>query len=201
MNYKVIGSSVSRLDGVAKVTGKAKYADDYFEREMLIGKVLRSPYAHAKIRSIDVSKAKKLDGVEAVITYQDLPKIKFATAGHPWTFDEAHRDVEDRLIITDKVRFCGEPVAAVVAIDEIIALKAIKLIDVEYEVLPFVMDQEEAIKEGAPIIHEERQNNIISSFGNEVGDVEIELKEADKVFTGKFNTSTVQHCHLENHSA
>lgn len=201
MNYKVIGSSVSRLDGVAKVTGKAKYADDYFEREMLIGKVLRSPYAHAKIRSIDVSKAKKLEGVEAVITYQDLPKIKFATAGHPWTFDEAHRDVEDRLIITDKVRFCGEPVAAVVAIDEIIALKAIKLIDVEYEVLPFVMDQEEAIKEGAPIIHEERQNNIISSFGNEVGDVEIELKEADKVFTGKFNTSTVQHCHLENHSA
>ncbi|WP_346899748.1 xanthine dehydrogenase molybdenum-binding subunit XdhA [Clostridium sp. UBA7503] len=201
MSYKVIGSSVSRLDGVAKVTGKAKYADDYFEREMLIGKVLRSPYAHAKIRSIDVSKAKSLEGVEAVITYQDLPKIKFATAGHPWTFDEAHRDVEDRLIITDKVRFYGEPVAAVVAIDEIIALKAIKLIDVEYEVLPFVMDQEEAIKEGAPIIHEERQNNIISSFGNEVGDVEIELKEADKVFTGKFNTSTVQHCHLENHSA
>jgi len=201
MNYKVIGSSVSRLDGVAKVTGKAKYADDYFEREMLIGKVLRSPYAHAKIRSIDVSKAKKLEGVEAVITYEDLPKIKFATAGHPWTFDEAHRDVEDRLIITDKVRFCGEPVAAVVAIDEIIALKAIKLIDVEYEVLPFVMDQEEAIKEGAPIIHEERKDNIISSFGNGVGNIEKELREADKVFTGKFNTSTVQHCHLENHSA
>ncbi len=201
MNYKVIGSSVSRLDGVAKVTGKAKYADDYFEREMLIGKVLRSPYAHAKIRSIDVSKAKNLEGVEAVITYEDLPKIKFATAGHPWTFDKAHRDVEDRLIITDKVRFCGEPVAAVVAIDEIIALKAIKLIDVEYEVLPFVMDQEEAIKEGAPIIHEERKDNIISSFGNGVGNIEKELREADKVFTGKFNTSTVQHCHLENHSA
>jgi len=201
MNYKVIGSSVSRLDGVAKVTGKAKYADDYFEREMLIGKVLRSPYAHAKIRSIDVSKAKNLEGVEAVITYEDLPKIKLATAGHPWTFDKAHRDVEDRLIITDKVRFCGEPVAAVVAIDEIIALKAIKLIDVEYEVLPFVMDQEEAIKEGAPIIHEERKDNIISSFGNGVGNIEKELREADKVFTGKFNTSTVQHCHLENHSA
>lgn len=201
MNYKVIGNSVSRLDGVAKVTGKAKYADDYFEREMLIGKVLRSPYAHAKIRSIDVSKAKNLEGVEAVITYEDLPKIKFATAGHPWTFDKAHRDVEDRLIITDKVRFCGEPVAAVVAIDEIIALKAIKLIDVEYEVLPFVMDQEEAIKEGAPIIHEERKDNIISSFGNGVGNIEKELREAEKVFTGKFNTSTVQHCHLENHSA
>lgn len=201
MNYKVIGSSVSRLDGVAKVTGKAKYADDYFEREMLVGKVLRSPYAHAKIKSIDVSKAKDLEGVEAVITHIDLPKIKFATAGHPWTFDEAHRDVEDRLIITDKVRFCGEPVAAVVATDEIIAKKALKLIEVEYEVLPFVLDQEEAIKEGAPIIHEERKDNIINSFGNGVGDVEKELKEADKVFIGKFNTSTVQHCHMENHSA
>jgi len=201
MNYKVIGSSVSRLDGVAKVTGKAKYADDYFEREMLVGKVLRSPYAHAKIKSIDVSKAKDLEGIEAVITHLDLPKIKFATAGHPWTFDEAHRDVEDRLIITDKVRFYGEPVAAVVATDEIIAKKALKLIDVEYEVLPFVLDQEEAIKEGAPIIHEERKDNIINSFGNGVGDVEKELNEADKIFTGKFNTSTVQHCHMENHSA
>jgi xanthine dehydrogenase molybdenum-binding subunit len=201
MDYKVIGSSVTRLDGVAKVTGKAKYADDYFEREMLVGKVLRSPYAHAKIKSIDISKAKALEGVEAVITHADLPKIKFATAGHPWTFDEAHRDIEDRLIITDKARFWGEPVVAVVATDEIIAQRALKLIEVEYDVLPFVLDQEEAIKEGAPIIHEERPNNIISSFGNGVGDIEKQLKEADKVFTGEFNTSTVQHCHIENHSA
>lgn len=201
MDYKVIGSSVTRLDGVAKVTGKAKYADDYFEREMLVGKVLRSPYAHAKIKSIDISKAKALEGVEAVITHVDLPKIKFATAGHPWTFDEAYRDIEDRLIITDKARFWGEPVAAVVATDEIIAQRALKLIEVEYDVLPFVLDQEESIKEGAPIIHEERPNNIISSFGNGVGDIEKQLKEADKVFTGEFNTSTVQHCHIENHSA
>lgn len=201
MNYKVIGNRVERLDGVAKVTGKAKYADDYFEREMLVGKVLRSPYAHAKIKSINSSKALALEGVEAVITHNDLPKIKFSTAGHPWTFDEAHRDVEDRLIITDKVRFWGEPVAAVVATDEIIAKRALKLIEVEYEVLPFVLDQEDAIKDEAPLIHEEKPNNIISSFGNEVGEIEKELEYADRVFTGEFNTSTVQHCHIENHSA
>ncbi|MEG1254536.1 xanthine dehydrogenase molybdenum-binding subunit XdhA [Clostridium sp.] len=201
MDYKVIGSSVTRLDAVAKVTGKAKYADDYFEREMLVGKVLRSPYAHAIIKNIDTSKAKDLEGVEAVITHLDLPKIKFATAGHPWTFDEAHRDVEDRLILTDKARFVGDAIAAVVAQDEITAQKALKLIDVEYEVLPFVIDQEEAIKKEAPVIHDESPNNIISSFGNGVGDIEKELSSADRVFTGEFNTSTVQHCHIENHSA
>lgn len=201
MNYKVVGTSVPRLDAVAKVTGRAKYADDYFEKDMLVGKVLRSPYAHASIKSIDTSKAKALDGVEAVITSKDLPQIKFATAGHPWSLDPGHRDVEDRLIITDKVRFWGEPVAAVVAVDEITANKALKLIDVEYEVLPFVIDQSDAIKEGAPIIHDERPDNIISSFGNGVGDIEKELKEAHRVFSDEFVTSTVQHCHIENHSA
>ncbi|MEG2656772.1 MAG: xanthine dehydrogenase molybdenum-binding subunit XdhA [Clostridium sp.] len=201
MSYKVIGTSTKRLDAVAKVTGKAKYADDYFEREMLVGKVLRSPYAHAKIKNINTTKAKELDGVEAVITHLDLPKTKFATAGHPWTFDEAHRDVEDRLILTDKARFVGDAVAAVVARDEITAQKALKLIEVEYEVLPFVIDQEDAIKEGATLIHEEKPNNIISSFGNSVGDIERELGCADRIFTAEFNTSTVQHCHMENHSA
>ncbi|MEG0307101.1 MAG: xanthine dehydrogenase molybdenum-binding subunit XdhA [Clostridium sp.] len=201
MSYKVIGTSTKRLDAVAKVTGKAKYADDYFEREMLVGKVLRSPYAHAKVKNINTTKAKELDGVEAVITHLDLPKTKFATAGHPWTFDEAHRDVEDRLILTDKARFVGDAVAAVVARDEITAQKALKLIEIEYEVLPFVIDQEAAIKEGAPLIHEEKPNNIISSFGNSVGDIERELGCADRIFTSEFNTSTVQHCHMENHSA
>lgn len=201
MDYKVVGTSVPRLDAVAKVTGRAKYADDYLERDMLIGKVLRSPYGHANIKSIDTSEAKALEGVEAVITSNDLPQIKFATAGHPWSLEPGHRDVEDRLIITDKVRFWGEPVAAVVAVDEITAERALKLIKVEYEVLPVVIDQSDAIKEGAPIIHSERPDNIISSFGNGVGDIEKELGQADLVFSNEFITSTVQHCHIENHSA
>ena len=190
MDYKVVGTSVPRLDAVAKVTGRAKYADDYLERDMLIGKVLRSPYGHANIKSIDTSEAKALEGVEAVITSKDLPQIKFATAGHPWSLEPGHRDVEDRLIITDKVRFWGEPVAAVVAVDEITAERALKLIKVEYEVLPVVIDQSDAIKEGAPIIHSERPDNIISSFGNGVGDIEKELGQADLVLCSTATSRT-----------
>ena len=98
MSYKILGSDINRVDAVAKVTGKAKYTDDFMERDMLIGKVLRSPYAHAYIKNIDVEEASKLEGVYAIITSKDLPKIKFATAGHPYSLDPSHRDVEDRLI-------------------------------------------------------------------------------------------------------
>ncbi len=201
MAFEVVGKSVTRLDAVAKVTGKAKYADDFFERDMLVGKVLRSPYAHAVITRIDVSKAKALPGVEAVITQADLPEIKYATAGHPWSLDEKHRDVEDRLILTNKARFVGDGIAAVVAVDELTAEKALKLIDVEYEILPFVLDPEKAIEPGAPIIHEVRPDNIISSYGEQIGNIEEDFKEADHVFEGVYETSIVQHCHLEIQSA
>jgi xanthine dehydrogenase molybdenum-binding subunit len=201
MNYKVIGSSVNRLDAVAKVTGKAKYADDFFERDMLVGKVLRSPYAHAIVKNVDTSKAMALPGVEAVIWHKDLPKIQFPTAGHPYSLDPGHRDVADRLILTDKARFVGDAVAAVVAVDELTAEKALKLIDVEYEVLPFVLNPEEAIMPGAPLIHEEKPNNIVASFGAQYGDVEEDLKNAGHVFEGEYQTAIVQHCHIENQTA
>lgn len=201
MENKIIGSSVNRVDAVAKVTGKAKYTDDFYERDMLVGKVLRSPYAHAIIKNIDVSKAKALPGVEAVITHKDLPKIKFATAGHPYSLDPSHRDVEDRLILTDKARYVGDEIAAVVAVDSLTAEKALKLIDVEYEVLPFVLDPEEAIKPGAPVIHDEKPDNVISSFGNGYGDIDAEFKNADYVIEGEYETSIVQHCQMENQTA
>jgi xanthine dehydrogenase molybdenum-binding subunit len=201
MTFKVIGESVNRLDAVAKVTGKAKYADDFFERDMLVGKVLRSPYAHAVIKNIDVTRAKELPGVEAVITHKDLPRIKFATAGHPWSLDPGHRDIEDRLILTDKARFVGDAIAAVVAVDELTADKALKLIEVKYEVMPFILNPEDSISTDAPVIHEERPNNILSSFGVQFGNIEKELKDADRVFEDVFETSIVQHCHIENQSA
>ena len=201
MAFEIVGKRAIRLDAVAKVTGKAKYTDDFFERDMLVGKVLRSPYAHAVIKRIDVSKARVLSGVEAVITHEDLPRIKYATAGHPWSLDPEHRDVEDRLILTDKARFVGDGIAAVVATDALTAEKALKLIEVEYEILPFVLDPEEAVKPGAPIIHDERPDNIISSFGEQIGDIEEDFKKADHVFEGVYETSIVQHCHMENHCA
>ena len=81
MSNKVIGKSINRFDAIAKVTGKAKYTDDFFERDMLVGKVLRSPYAHAKVLNINIEEAEKIEGVEAIISYKDLPKHKFATLG------------------------------------------------------------------------------------------------------------------------
>lgn len=198
MAYTIIGKSVQRIDAVSKVTGKAKYTDDYLEQEMLVGKILRSPYAHARIKSIDVSKAKVLPGVEAVLTHHDVPVIKFATAGHPYSLDPGHRDKADRLILTDKARFVGDAVAAVVATDELIAEKALKLIMVEYEVLEALTTPEAALQEGAPRIHEESERNILASSGYQIGDVEEAFKESDYVFAGEYETSIVQHCHLEN---
>ena len=201
MGLKIVGKSVQRLDAVAKVTGKARYSEDYFEREMLVGKVLRSPHAHARVTRIDVSRAQALAGVEAVILPKDLPTLKFGTAGHPWSLDPHHRDVADRLILTDKARFVGDALAAVVAVDLLTAEKALRLIEVEYEVLPFVLTPEDAMKPGAPVLHDERPDNVLSRFGVGYGDLEAELAQADHVFEGEFETSIVQHCHLENHNA
>ena len=130
MGFNVIGNSVNRLDAVAKVTGKAKYSEDFTERDMLVGKVLRSQYAHAIIKKINTEKAKGLEGVKAVITYDDVSKIQFPTAGHPWSLDPAHRDVADRLILTNKARFVGDAIAAVIAVDELIAQRALELLEV-----------------------------------------------------------------------
>ena len=224
MSYSVVGKSVNRVDAIAKVTGKAKYTDDFFERDMLVGKILHSPYAHAIIKSIDVSLARALPGVEAVLTYKDLPgisyatsfpgviedvleqkeeaeRIKFGTAGHPYSLDPSHRDVEDRHILTKKARFVGDAIAAVVATDDLIAEKALKLIKVEYEILEALTSTDAALKEGAPLIHEGRESNILASGGFVIGDVEEAFKESDHVFEDEYETSIVQHCHMENQTS
>ncbi|HZW83963.1 MAG TPA: xanthine dehydrogenase molybdenum-binding subunit XdhA, partial [Candidatus Deferrimicrobium sp.] len=198
MTYKVVGQSVQRVDAVAKVTGKAKYTDDFQDKNMLVGKILRSPYAHALVKNIEVDKALALPGVEAVLTHKDLPKIKFATAGHPYSLDPGHRDKEDRLILTDKARFVGDAVAAVVATDELTAEKALRLIEVEYQVLEPLITAEAAMEEGAPLIHEDCERNIISSRGYSIGDIDEAFKESMYVFEGEYETGVVQHCHLEN---
>ncbi len=201
MAYTIVGKSVRKIDAIAKVTGKANYTDDFFERDMLVGKILRSPYAHAVIKAIDVSKAKALPGVEAVLTYKDVPLIKYGTAGHPYSLDPSHRDKEDRLILTKKARFVGDAVAAVVATDELIAKKALKLIDVDYEVLEALTSTEAALREGAPLIHEESERNILAAGGFALGDVEVAFAESDHIFEGEYETSIVQHCHMENQTS
>ncbi|CAA7602014.1 Aldehyde oxidase and xanthine dehydrogenase, a/b hammerhead domain protein [Acididesulfobacillus acetoxydans] len=199
MAYSVVGQSAQRVDAVAKVTGKAKYTDDFFERDMLVAKILRSPYAHAWVRQIDTVQAKALPGVEAVLTYHDVPHIKFATAGHPFNLDPKHRDRADRLILTDKARFVGDAVAAVVAADELIAQEALSLIKVEYEELEALLTPDAALREGAPLIHADCPHNILSDQGFHQGDLEQAFGRADVIVEGEYQTSMVQHCHLENH--
>jgi xanthine dehydrogenase molybdenum-binding subunit len=150
MADSVIGKSLPRSDALAKVTGKAKYAGDFFAADMLVGRILRSPYAHARVKNIDTVKAEALPGVEAVLTYRNVPQNVYATAGHPYSLDPKRSDVADKTILTAKARFVGDEIAAVVAVDEITAARALKLIEVEYEVLEPVLSTEAALKEGGP---------------------------------------------------
>ena len=145
-NYSVIGKSVPKIDGPAKVTGQAKYTGDLKFPNMLVGKILTSPHPHARILNIDTSEAEKLPGVKAVITHKDVPSLKYGLSPARW---------DENIFCIDKVRFVGDKVAAVAALDEDTVYKALKLIKVEYEVLPAVLDPIEALAEGAPLVHDE----------------------------------------------
>ncbi|RLA91032.1 MAG: 4-hydroxybenzoyl-CoA reductase [Deltaproteobacteria bacterium] len=192
-NYSVIGKPIQRIDGYEKVTGAAKFTTDIRLSGMLWGKMLRSPHPHAKILNIDTSKAKKLPGVKAVITSADTLHIKYSNwRRYPHLMDETP-------LAEDKVRYIGEPVAAVAAIDEDIAEEALGLIEVDYEVLPAVFDPLEAIKDGAPQIHEGPtvKNNISEARHFEFGDVDEAFKKCDRVREDTFYLHPVSHAFLE----
>jgi len=161
MNFTQIGKPIKRYDAAAKVTGKAKYTGDFHERDMLIGKIYRSTIAHGYVKNIDVSKAKALPGVEAVITFKDVPDTKYPTAGHPYTTDPKHQDIADRQILTSHVRYYGDEIAAVVAENELIAKEALRLIKVDYEELPVILTVEDALAKDAPEIHKNTKNIVM----------------------------------------
>jgi len=177
--YSVIGKRTSRIDSIPKAKGEAKYSGDLYLPGMLYAKVLRSPYAHAKILHIDVSRAEKLPGVRAIITGKDAPPYR-------WGVFSYTRDYE--LLPRDKVRYIGQEVAAVAAIDEERAQEALELIRVEYEPLPAVFDPEEAMKEGAPLIHEDKPRNICVHVKVDEGEVDKALGEADLILEGHFKS-------------
>jgi len=162
-DYSVIGKSVPRLDAVPKVTGEARFTADLQLPRMLCGKILRSPHAHARILNIDVTQALKLPGVKAVITGKDTP-------GHKWGVFPYTRD--QQMLQTSKVRYVGDEVAAVAAIDEETAEEALELITVDYEILPAVFDPLEAMKDDAPLVHEELKSNVHIHVPIQVGNVE-----------------------------
>ncbi|MCP3874596.1 MAG: xanthine dehydrogenase molybdenum-binding subunit XdhA [Desulfobacteraceae bacterium] len=194
-----VGKSVNRMDAVAKVTGRAEYTQDLYKPDMLVARYFRSTIAHGKVTLINVEKAKNLKGVEAVFTYEDVPENKFATAGHPFSLDPGHKDVEDRLLLSQDIRFMGDEIAIVVAHDEIIANKALKLIHVSYKEYKPLTFPEDILKKDARQIHK-GSSNIVGEHEYAFGDdIKEAFKKADVVVQGKFKTAMVQHCHLENH--
>jgi len=178
------------VDAIPKVTGEGKYAADFILPGMLWGKMLRSPFPHAKILNIDTSKAERLPGVRAVITGKDFGEFKYGNM--PSTRDETP-------LAVDKVLFIGDEVAAVAAIDEDIAEEAVELIQVEYEELPAVTDPIEAMKEGAPQIHAHAERNIAGKISLNFGDVEKGFKESDYIREDRFETPRVFPGYLEPH--
>ena len=195
-----VGKKVTRVDAYDKVIGRTKYTDDLCDKSAYIARVLHSTIAHGRVLSIDTSEAEKIPGVVRVFTCFDLKeKHYFPTAGHPWSTDPGHQDVADRLVLTEEVRFYGDDIAAVVAEDEVSAAQAIRAIKVEYEEYPFVLDVQEAMKEGAPQIHEKYPNNILKHTTIRKGNYEETIKEPGLTkIEGWYETPTVQHCHIEN---
>ncbi|HKM76987.1 MAG TPA: xanthine dehydrogenase family protein molybdopterin-binding subunit [Candidatus Bathyarchaeia archaeon] len=210
-----LGKRISRVDGPEKVAGQAKYYDDVTLPGMLIAKILRSPVSHARILRIDTSKAESMTGVRAVLTGKDIPlRFGFNIVEH---FDvEKEKTIPSEEVAAlrglmpeprpdkpplaiGKVRYVGDDIAAVAAVDEETAEDALSLIEVEYERLPHVFEPVDAMKEGAPLIHEECPGNIAAHLKGEWGDVEQGFKKADFVFEDTFKTQHQAHCSMETH--
>lgn len=192
--YRIVGKPVPKIDGKPLVTGEGKFAADISLPGMLWGKILRSPVPHARIVSMDTSKAEKLPGVKAVVTGRE-------TLGRPYGGCDGIAFSKDSYgLAVDKVRYVGDEVAAVAAVDDLTAEKALDLIDVEYEELPYVLDPEEAMSESAPLVHEEAGSNIVHTVNFVYGDVEEGFKKADHVRIDRFVTEPLNHCCLEPHA-
>jgi len=187
----LIGKRLPRPDARAKVTGTAEYTDDIVLPGMLYGAMLRSPVAHARIVSIDASRARALPGVKCVITGRDVPAIRYGN----WRLVPQLQD--ETALATDKVRFVGDEVAAVAAIDRATAEEALALIDVEYEELPGVFGVDAALAEGAPVVHDEHPDNVSLTREIDYGDLEQAFAEADYVREDTFTTHAVSHAYME----
>jgi len=204
--YMVVGKRIPKVDGVELVTGRGKFTVDLMLPNMLHGKIKRSPYPHAKITSIDTSKAETLYGVRAVVTGIDFPNRRLHSSSH-----------DEYPVSRDKVRYVGEPVAAVAADTLEIAEEAVELIEVEYEELPAVFDPEEAIKsDPTVVIHEEwdsyerlmpigkmdvKRPNVFNLCKIRNGDVEKGFQESDLVLESRYSTAYIQHAPLEPHAS
>ncbi len=209
--FRVVGTRPIRHDGIDKVTGRARYGADINLPGMLHGKVLRSPHAHARILSIDVSRAAALPGVKAIVTGADMPPVEGKTEQAGESVANP-RHLSDNVLAKGKVLYDGHAVAAVAATSPHVAEEALSLIDVRYEVLPAVLDVREAMRPGAPILHEDLRTqgieppsdeptNVASVVRFERGDLEAGFAAADVVIEREFDTSMVHQGYIEPHNA
>ncbi|NPV85157.1 MAG: molybdopterin-dependent oxidoreductase [Anaerolineae bacterium] len=204
--WATIGKPEPKVDGAKLVQGKPAFTGDVDMRGVLIAKVLRSPHAHARIKSIDVRKAKALPGVAAVLTWQDIPRVAYSTAGQ----SDPIPGPLDTFSLDNKVRHVGDRVAFVAAESEEIANQALGLIDVEYEVLPALLDPADAMKKDSPIIHDEQEyvnfdrsdpsRNLAAEIRIDIGDVNKGFAEADHIFECTYEVPKVQQAHIEPHA-
>ncbi len=203
MSNKWIGKNTIRPDGAEKVTGRAEYAADTTMPGMVWGKVLRSPYPHAKIKSINVEKAQSLKGVYSIATSKDC--VDFPIDSPVILGIQDMRWMSRNVLAKEKVLFHGHPVAAVAAKTEEIAQKACELIEVDYEVLPWAIEIDDAIKGDAPILHDfikhnNKSSNIAGTLEHSKGNIEKGFKEADVIIEKNFETAAVHQGYLETHA-
>jgi CO/xanthine dehydrogenase Mo-binding subunit len=208
--FKWVGTRPVRPDGVPKVTGRAMYGADLAMAGALYGKIIRSPHAHARIRGIDASKALKLPGVKAVVTAADFPDHKFEYVG-PERVAQNLWHVTRNIIAREKALYEGHPVAAIAATDKAIAEEAAALIDIDYEVLPHVIDVDEAMAPDAPLLFEDmitrgieparsKPSNISKRLEFTLGDLEQGFAEADIIVEKEFKTAAVHQAYIEPHA-
>ena len=194
----MIGKSVPRVDAYEKVTGRAKFTEDLLPKRCLVAKVLHATIGNGIVKSIDTSEAESMEGVVKVVTFHDVPDHCYPTPGHPWSVELAHQDVADRNLLTGRVRYYGDDIAAVVAEDEIIASRALKKIKVEYEEYPVEIHPRKSMYGSKPPIHFDKKDNVLARSNYFIGDVDKGMEEAETVVKGTYKTPIVQHCHIEN---
>jgi CO/xanthine dehydrogenase Mo-binding subunit len=212
--FDVVGTRPVRHDGADKVTGRAQYGADFTAAGLIYGAILRSPHAHARIKSIDTSKAKSAAGILAVVTAKDFPKITASRDEYVQLGELNTRlgYLRDNILADDKVLYKGQPVAAVAAANAHVAHEALALIKVEYEVLPAVLTAPQGMQEDSAILHDhlkteelgeqtDKVSNVAEHFQHVLGDLKKGLADAEVVIEREFNTATVHQGYIEPHNA
>lgn len=194
-----VGKSVKRVDAYDKVTGRAKFTEDLMPKNAYYAKIVHSTIGHGRVISFDLEEALKVPGVVKIVTCFDVPKHQYPTAGHPWSTEPAHQDISDRRILQEHVKYYGDDIAVVIALDEIAAKQAAKKIKVEYEEYEVKTDVFESMKNIEHPIHKEFPDNIIKHTTNNHGNFDEAIKEEGLIkVDGWFETPIVQHSHIEN---